>query len=252
MKEEIIKLIHTKLFHVCVITVIIVVLLFILGMIILKYNVEGETNMPFKLNKIAIISSSEGIDQENPDTKWDFIVNQNNDIYLYIEKNNNYSKTEIIDSVILDNFNFEKQSELGQINIYKPDSVDPNRIFKTNDENKVEKIEYIGDTNSNIKNLKMSNQGDVISFRVSNNNLNEYKSNEEEIINHNELLKKINLTNDDLKIDAKFDITIKLKSGKEFKSTIKLDMPVGDVIQDGTTSKEITDLTNLIFKRVKN
>lgn len=252
MKEKIINLMHKKLFHLCVIIIIIVTLLFILGMTILKYNVEGETNMPFELTKIAIISSSEGIDKENSEAKWDFTVNQNNDIYLYIEKNKNYSKTEVIDSVVINNFNFEKQNPIGEMKIYKPDSIDQNRIFKTNDENKVDLIEYIGDINSNIKDLKMSNQGDVISFRISNNNLNEYISNDEEVINHNDLLKKINLTNEDLKVKVSFDITIKLKSGKEFQSNINLDTPVGDVVQNGTTSTEITDLTNFIFKRVKN
>lgn len=252
MKEKIINLMQKKSFHLCIIIIIIASLLFILGMTILKYNVEGETNMPFKLTKIVIISSSEGIDKENSQAKWDFTVNQNNDIYLYIEKNNNYSKTEVIDSVIINNFNFKKQNSAGEIKIYKPDAGDPNRIFKTEDENKVELIEYIGDINSNIKDLKMSNQGDVISFRISNGNLNEYISNDDEIINHNDLLKKLNLTNEDLKVKVSFDITIKLKSGKEFKSTISLDTPVGDVVQNGTSSQEITDLTNFIFKRVKN
>ena len=62
------------------------IILFALGIIILKYNVEGETNMPFTLSKIAIISSSQGIDQEATNTKWNFSVTQNNDLFLYIEK----------------------------------------------------------------------------------------------------------------------------------------------------------------------
>ena len=35
--------------------VIVAVILFGLGLIILKYNVEGETNMPFKLGKVRIV-----------------------------------------------------------------------------------------------------------------------------------------------------------------------------------------------------
>ena len=252
MINKIKNLMQKKSFHLCVIIIIISILLFTLGIIILKYNVEGETNMPFKLSKIIVISSSEGIDKENSENKWDFIINQNNDIYLYIEKNNNYSKTEAIDSILINNFKFQKSSEKGEIKLYKPDAQDSNQIFKTKDENKVDFIEYTGDLESNIKELKMSNQGDIISFRISNSNLNEYISNEEEIINHNELLKKSNINNEDLNINVNFDITIKLKSGKEFKSTLNLNTPVGNVVENGTTSEEITEMKNFIFKRVKN
>ena len=35
-----------------------------------------------------------------------------------------------------------------------------------------------------------------------------------------------------------------------FKGTINLDMPVEDVIEKGSSSKEITDFSNVIFKRV--
>ena len=87
MKETLKKIVNKKYFHICMIFTIIVIILFTLGMICLKYNVEGETNMPFRLSKITVISSSEGIDKENLENKWAFDVNQNNDVFLYIEKN---------------------------------------------------------------------------------------------------------------------------------------------------------------------
>ena len=59
--------------------------------------------MPFKLSKISLISSQEGIDKQATDTKWAFDVSQNNDVYIYIEKNNSYSKTEAIKSVKIEN-----------------------------------------------------------------------------------------------------------------------------------------------------
>ena len=90
MRETLRKIVNKKYFHMCMILVIIVVILFVLGVIALKYNVEGETNMPFNLSKITIISSSEGIDKENLENRWAFDVNQNNDVFLYIEKNENY------------------------------------------------------------------------------------------------------------------------------------------------------------------
>ena len=90
MKEKVRYIIGKKSFHICMVIVMIAIILFILGMIVLKYNVEGETNMPFQLKKIILISSSEGVDKEAGENKWAFDINQNNDIYLYIEKNQNY------------------------------------------------------------------------------------------------------------------------------------------------------------------
>ena len=87
---------------------IIVIILFIAGVISLKYNVEGEANLPFELSKISIISSVEGTDNEDAQNKWNLTVNQNNDIYLYIKKNDNYKNTEIIQSIVLDNFNIQQ------------------------------------------------------------------------------------------------------------------------------------------------
>lgn len=252
MKEKIKQIVQHKAFHVSVLISIVVILLFTLLVIILRYNEKGETNMPFIISKIAIISTSEGTDKENNENKWDFMVDQNNDIYLYIEKNNNYKKTEIIDSIVLNNFTFEKQSELGEVNVYRPDETNQNVIFRTADENKVDEIEYLGDVTSEIKALKMSNQGDMIPLRIANHNIKEYISDEEEVINHTELLKKLNLSMDDLKINTEFDLTIYLNSGKAFKTRISLDLPVENVIENGTTSTEITDTNKLVFKRVRN
>lgn len=239
-----------KYFHIVMIIVIIFMILFALGIIILKYNVEGETNMPFILSKISIISSSEGIDKETTDTKWAFDVYQSNDVFLYIDKNERYDKTEAIQSIEINNIKLEaKQKE--KMKIYKPDEQEEKLIFKNKEENVVQSIEYTGDMESNLKQCKISNQGGIIAFRCSNNDLAVYTSDEEEI-NHHELLKKAGIMQEDLKTKITFDLIIKLETGKEYKSTIDLDFPVENVIEEGTTSVEITDLKNFIFKRVNN
>ena len=43
---------------------IIVLILAIVGLVILRYNVEGEQNMPFNLSELTVISSAEGIKKE--------------------------------------------------------------------------------------------------------------------------------------------------------------------------------------------
>lgn len=239
-----------KYFHIVMIIVIIAIILFILGIIVLKYNVEGETNMPFQLSKISIISSSEGIDKENADTKWAFDVYQSNDVFLYIDKNDEYGKTEAIKSIEINNIQIEAKQK-DNIVIYKPDEQEEKLIFKNKEENIVQSIEYMGDMESDLKQLKISNQGGKVAFRCS-NNLVEYTSNDEETINHAELLKKAGITQEDLQSRITFDIMIKLESGKKYKSTIHLDFPVGNVIEEGTTSMKITDLKDFIFKRVNN
>ena len=250
MIEKIKNLVNKRYFHVCMTILIIVVILFIVGMLILKYNVEGETNMPFNLTKITVISSSEGIDKDAGENKWAFDIYQNNDIYIYIDKNENYKETEAIKNIVIDNFTIEGQMK-ENIKIYKPEFEEEDVIFKYSEENKVDRLEYIGELINDIKTMQVSNQGGIIAFRCSNDNLTEYRS-DEDTINHNELLKKANITNESLKFNLKFDLSIILEDGKEFKTNVELDLPVDDVVNNGVTSKEFTDMSKFVFKRIKN
>lgn len=244
------QLTKTKSFHICMIVVIIFIILFMVGMLILRYNVEGETNMPFNLSKIAIISTQEGIDDGQTNTRWSFDVHQSNDIYLYIDKNDKYNKTEVIKSIYVDNFKIEGKNT-DNIKLYKPDIDEENIIFKYKEENIIQSLEYIGEVESDLKNLKIANQGGIIVFRCSNNNITKYQSDEEEI-NHGELLKKVGVKQEDLKVDLTFNLTIILQSGKQYQTTIKIELPTGNVIEEGTTSTQITDLKDIIFKRIHN
>ena len=65
-------------------------------------------------------------------------------------------------------------------------------------------------------------------------------------------MKNTNINQDDLKSKVNFDVIIDVESGKQYKANIELDFPVGNVVEEGTTSTEITDLSNIIFKRLKN
>lgn len=251
MKEKIRYIIGKRSFHICMVIVIIAIILFILGMIVLKYNVEGETNMPFQLKKIILISSSEGVDKEAGENKWAFDINQNNDIYLYIEKNQNYEKQEAIKTITVDHINVQKQNETGNIKFYRPNISEQEKMFTNKEENLIQSIEYEGAMESDIKNLKISNQGGKVVFRYANDKIAEYVSNDEEI-NHSELLKKSNITEENLRAKLTFDFTIETEAGKEYKANISLNMPVDGVIENGTASDEITDMSNIIFKRTKN
>ena len=252
MIEKIRNVVNKKAFHVITISVIIIVLLFILGIVVLDYNENGESNMAFNVTKISVISTSEGIDKVSEGNKWAFDIFQNNDIYIYIEKNENYEKTETIKSIVLDNFSVNRQNEKGEVKIYKPDATSEKQIFTNKEENVENSIEYTAQTESNFKNLKISNQGDILAFRCSLANIASYESNEEEEINHGELLKKSGLKMEDLNGDLSFNLTINLDSGKSFQANVNLKIPAGDIIENSTANIEITDLKDLVFKRIKN
>lgn len=250
MKEKIKSIMNTKQFHMSMVAIMIVTILFVVGIISLKYNVEGEGNLPFYISKISTISNTQGVDAPDETNKWNINVNQNNDIYFYINRNNNYKDTETISSIKLNNFIITQNSKVGEVKLLKPDSNLETAIFVNNNENEVDEIEYIGDVESNIKNMKISNQGGLVAFRYAISNIGNYISNDDVEINHNELLKKLQINNDDLKFSVSFDIYISLNSGKTFKSSATLDFPVGDVVNNGSQGNENTDLKNIVFKRM--
>ena len=240
-----------KIFHSVIISVIIIAILCVGGMFILRYQVEGESNMPFKISKISIIESVEGTESQGEGEKWNFNVDENNDIYIYIEKNSSYGKTEIIQSVDIKNISINKSNEKGTVKLYKPVQ-DEKRMFTNKKENEITEITYNGELESNIKEQKISNQGGIVAFRYGINNLSQYVSENDELINHSQLLKLTNITQEDLQTQLTFDIIINLKSGKKYQAPISIDIPTDEIIEKGTVGIDKTDLNNIIFKRIEN
>lgn len=240
-----------KIFHSVIITVIIIAILCVGGMFILRYQVEGESNMPFKISKISIIESVEGTESQEAEEKWNLNVDENNDIYIYLEKNSAYGKTEIIQSVDIKNININKSKEKGIVALYKPVQ-DEKRMFVNKEENEITEITYEGDLESNIKEQKISNQGGIIAFRYGINNISQYISQDAEEIDHSQLLKLTDITEEDLKTILTFDIIINLTSGKKYQAPISIDIPTDEIIEKGTVGIDKTDLNNIIFKRIEN
>lgn len=242
-----------KMFNICIVGIIIVAIIFIAMMLILNYDVNGEANMPFEVSKISIISTVDGKDVENSQHKWDINVIQNNDIYIYIEKNKQYRKQETISSVKIDNLNIKQTPKVGEMKIYKPTTSDTS-LFQNLDENIIEKLEFIGSKSTNTKKLEISNQGGVLNFRCANNNIGTYISDDEAEINYNELITKLNLNEEDLIAKLTFNITITLDSGKVFKAeNVEIDIPNENIVNEGTVGMEYTDeLQNIVFKRIEN
>lgn len=188
-----------------------------------------------------------GIQQDSEESTWNLNLIQNNDVYIDIIKNKNYGKEEIIDKIIIDNFKIEDEPQKGEIKIYRPDS--ESLTFTNKEEYKVEnEIEYKGSEKSDLNNLEIANQGGLIVLRYVNQNLGNYKTNDEEIIHDGTLLNKIKLTNEDIQFEVSFDISIELNSGRKYKANVKMNMPAGNLVGEGTTNSQI-DGNEIVFKR---
>lgn len=54
-----------------------------------------------------------------------------------------------------------------------------------------------------------------------------------------------------MQFEISFDFIIALKN-KSYKANISMKLPCGDLLQNGTCSQEITDMTPYVFKRSNN
>lgn len=236
-----------KILKISVTIVTVISVLFIAMMWLLTYHEEGETNIPFKISKIVIVSDTNGSQTANAEMPWVIDVNQNNDIYIYIDKNKNYGKTELIENVKISNFRITKKTETGEIKIYKP-TEEEDKMFRYAKEFEINELIYVGDVESNLKQLKISNQGGLIAFSCANNNVSQYTSTDATEVKYNQLLQMTNVSEEDLKFSILFEIEIKIVNKKTYQATVSLELPVEDVITNGTTNLEITDLEDIVFK----
>ncbi len=238
-----------KIVHICIILGIIVLILIIAGIIMLRYQVEGETNLPFEISKMIVVSTAETNEIEAAaDTKWNFSVNQYNDIYLEIQKNDEYSKNTNIKNITFENFVIEKNSGAENIKLYRANS--EGKIVEDEAHLVGSLLTYKGEKETNLDELKISNQGSIILLRSVNQNVCEVRSNDEEIVHDGTLLAKGNANSEDLNYKLSFDIIIETSSNIKYKGTITIDLPTGDVKTQGKTQLEKTDFSDVIFKRM--
>lgn len=234
----------------CIAIAIIILAIIISGIVILKYQIEGETNMPFTLSKIIVVSSAEGVQKEGAEEKWNLSILQNNDIYLSIEKNEDYKKESKIESISVENIQVLENPKAGQVKTYMPNSSD-GRLFTFSEDTIIsdQKLTFKGASKTNSKTLEIGNQGGNIAFCIANTEVGNYVSNNDEQINHDgTLIQKIGVQNEDISFKVSFDVVINVRNTSYYTNVI-LDLPSeNNLIEQGTCSKEITD--KFVFKRV--
>lgn len=221
----------------------------IAGIFMLKYEVEGEKNLPFEIKKIMVISTAEGVQEENTEQKWSFNIDQNNDLYIRIDKNDNNKKNEVIKNIVIDNFRVVKKPEKGNIEIYRP--AEEGLYKKENQYLVTERLQYLGAKETNLSKLEIANQGGMLLFRYSNENIGKYESNEDtQIVHDGTLIGKTDISLEQIQSAVSFDIVIETVKKIKYKATINLDLPVGDILKDGVSVFEKEDMSDIIFKRI--
>ena len=235
----------------CIAVAILILAIAITGIFSMKYTVEGEKNPPFKLSKITVVSTAEGVENEGASEKWNFSIYQNNDIYFSIVKNEENDKNEIIENISIENIKITKAPETGEIKAFMPNSVE-GRTFSYSPDYILEEdnLTYKGASKSNSRTLEIGNQGGTAIIRFSNIGLGKYISEDDQEIKHDgTMLSKIGLNGESINFEVNFDLTINLKK-KSYTTNITLKLPCGEnLVEEGTSSQEINE--EFIFRRVK-
>lgn len=238
-----------RIIHMCVVAFILIMTIMFAALLMFKYQVEGEKNLPFNLTKINIVSTAESNLTQDEEDVWHAGILQKNDIFFVIEKNPNYKKEDAIRKVSFENFQIIKENEDMVVNIFKPTtSVD---TYSYKDDYKVEdSLEYLGGLSTNTETLQINNQGGLIGFSTTSGNLGEYIFSEnEKLPSDGKLLAKADVNSEDMNFKISFDLIIETESNHKFKANITLDLPTGNILEEGVGFLEDTELTNVIFKR---
>lgn len=215
-------------------------------------NNLDENNITDKKDEIS--KNDEPINEETQGNNienyiWQKKVIQTNDVYIYLDKNENYKQQEIIKNVKIENIKILQNVKVGKIQVYMPNSLDGQLYKYVNDFLVNSSLTYKGASADNKKALEIGNQGGCVYISFANVGLQEYKSNEDtELQQGATILNKMKINEDDLKFKVSFDLIIEVNS-KSYKANLILDMPINGVVGAKETHTEITDFSNVIFKR---
>ncbi len=239
-----------RIFKKCLFAAFLVILFTIVISIMIKYDVEGEKELPFSISKILIISTVDGKLNEDTQNIWNIGITQVNDLYMYIDKTIE-DNDQTIKEIKIENFVVTKSPNKGKLKVLRPTGEIANLYTHSYQDYLNDKIVYTGGVIDDLKSLEISNNGGILGFRVAVEELGNYISNEDEEITYDgKLLSNLGVSVSEITFDMSFDIIITTSENISFKGTINLNMPIDTVIEEGSSSKEITDFSNVVFKRI--
>jgi hypothetical protein len=236
----------------CLFAIAIAIVVLCAILVMLKYEVEGEKTLPYKLSKILIISTVDGEKVDDNDNLWNISLSQVNDFYVYISpERENESST--IKEVTFSDFSIKTNPQIGTCKILRPTGEIENLYSKSEQNYLGSSITYLGDKTDDLKSLQISNNGGVAGFRLAVNNLGNYISNEDTEISYDgSLLKKVGIDIEKVATSLSFNLSIKTNDNVIYQGTVNVSTPAGDIINNGTSNIEITNFDDVVFKRVKN
>ena len=239
-----------KIFKKCLFAAFLIILLMIVISIMLKYEVEGEKELPFSISKILIVSTVDGQLNEDAENIWNIGITQVNDLYMYLDKTIEDEK-QTIKEIKIENFVVHKNPNIGKLKVLRPTGEIANLYTHSEQDYLNDKIVYTGGVIDDLKSLEISNNGGILGFRVAIDELGDIISNEgEEKTYDGKLLADLGLTVSEIKFNMSFDVIITTSEDISFKGTINLDMPIDTLIEGGISNKEITDFSKVVFKRI--
>lgn len=245
MKEEKKKIIKKYIFLFFVFFVVLTSIF-----IMIRYQVEGETDMPYNLRQV-VIKSAIGSNNLEGDSIWNLELSQYNDIYIYIDPDENREENTKIEKVCIENIKFEGLENTENIQVLLPTGKSLDDIYDDSTKDyKNEKIEFIGNTLDSLDSHEICEDGGMIALRISNNKIGTYESDDDKEIKYDgSLLEKAEISEESLKFKVIMDIIIETSSGVRYKSTLEYDLPVGSFEESGSNTKVIEDFSDVIFKR---
>jgi len=227
----------------------IIIILIAVVFIIYKYQVEGEAVPPFKISKMIVASTAKTENLQLLEGVYTADILQSNDIKIAIEKNPEYKKEAIIKKITINNIQIDSKETKGNIEIYRPSK--GIKLYEYQEQYKVQDVlGYEGEQETYIKGdtLQIANQGGVIDFSIIAKDLGKITYNENEAIKvDGTLLKQLGI--DNISFEAKFDLKIELENDIKLKTKIILDLPTGNIIENGIETLEEKEMKT-VFKRI--
>lgn len=227
----------------------IIIMLIVVFFIMFKYHVEGEAVPPFKISKLVAVGTAKTENLQLTDGTYTAEVLQSNDIKIAIKKNPEYKKEAIIRKITINNIQIDAKEAKGNIEIYRPSM--GTKTYEYIDQYKIEnELIYEGEQETYTKGevLQIANQGGVIEFSIIVNDLGTITYNENELIKvDGTLLKQIGI--EQMSFQVKFDLIIELENDIKLKTKITLDLPTGNILENGIETLEQTDMKT-VFKRI--
>jgi len=246
------RVFNKKMIHTYIVLIAILIVAVVVGLIMLRYSIQGERTMPFTINQMHIISTATtmaGSEQVDEYGQWHMDLIQKNEIYLYIAANPEYRRDEAISSVILDNFRIEKYNEAGQVQLYRQYDIG---VHNFAEEFLVEdRLEITGNVITDVRALEINNQGGVIGLGVIIRDIARYNLVQGERAQINGItLAEEGVTAEDIKVTIYFDITIEIVSGNRFRAQHRIELPVGNILENGLEHVIVEDLSGMVFRRI--